>query len=146
LYWKTKETNDTSTCTAFASELAFPLSNPLLSRKKENTMVVANAPFPANAPHKHAELIKKWADGAKIELFSPSMNAWVPVSNPCWSVAIDYRLKVETKPDIVRNVILSNAPNINSVRMHYTHEIEANARIVFDGESNQLKELTMLTH
>ncbi len=140
MYWKTKETNDTSTCTASAPELAFPLSTSLLSRKKENTMVVANA------PHKHAELIKKWADGAKIELFSPSMDEWIPVGNPSWCVSSDYRIKSERKPDIVRNVILSNAPNVNAVRMHYTSEIEANARIVFDGESNQLKELTMLTN
>ncbi|CAB5223126.1 hypothetical protein UFOVP371_61 [uncultured Caudovirales phage] len=96
--------------------------------------------------HKHAELIKKWADGAEIEGYDAIMNCWHLLHDPRWYRDAQYRIKPERKPDIVRNVILSNAPHINSVRMHYTHEIEANARIVFDGESNQLKELTMLTH
>lgn len=93
---------------------------------------------------KHAKLIKKWADGAEIEYYCPEEKAWITSDCPWWNEYEDFRIKQERKPDIVRNVILSNAPHINSVRMHYTHEIEANARIVFDGESNQLKELTML--
>lgn len=42
-----------------------------------------------NPPHKHAELIKAWADGAEIELNTPE--GWVKV-RPDWS-GPEYRIK-----------------------------------------------------
>lgn len=50
-------------------------------------------------PHKHAELIKAWADGAEIEMFTPSGN-WIVVEYPNWSSELmSYRIKPEPKPD-----------------------------------------------
>lgn len=48
---------------------------------------------PMPTPHKHAEIIKAWADGAEIEYKSVS-GSWVAVSdNPNWHVWNDYRVK-----------------------------------------------------
>ena len=44
-------------------------------------------------PHKHAELIKAWADGAEIEC--KGSNGWYPTSSPLWDPTITYRIKPE---------------------------------------------------
>lgn len=53
-------------------------------------------------PHKHANLIKAWADGAKIEMltndYSPEGdygNSWKPVNIPSWNPLLEYRIKPE---------------------------------------------------
>ena len=46
-----------------------------------------------NKPHKHAELIKQWADGAEIELRSRYSEEWNFTSAPCWGVDREYRVK-----------------------------------------------------
>ena len=47
-------------------------------------------------PHRHAQLIKAWADGAQIEYWD-FKGDWVEVSNPCWEMEM-YRIKPEPKP------------------------------------------------
>lgn len=45
-------------------------------------------------PHKHAELIKLWADGAEIEGRDYPDAPWVPCHEPTWNVGIcEYRVK-----------------------------------------------------
>ena len=44
-------------------------------------------------PHKHAELIKQWAEGAEIEVHYKSVDAWFSKSNPSWSESLEYRIK-----------------------------------------------------
>lgn len=48
-------------------------------------------------PHKHAELIKAWADGAIIEHFRVGFG-WDECSynTPCWSPETKYRIKPKT--------------------------------------------------
>lgn len=45
--------------------------------------------------HKHSELIKQWADGAKIEFFNRLTQSWQDADNPVWSVNDQYRVKPE---------------------------------------------------
>jgi hypothetical protein len=45
-----------------------------------------------NKPHKHAAVIKAWADGAEIEYQRPD-NEWVTVAEPGWYESVDYRVK-----------------------------------------------------
>ena len=47
--------------------------------------------------HKHAELIKAWADGAEIEFKDPSSSngGWHFVESPSWDEHIEYRIKPE---------------------------------------------------
>ena len=53
----------------------------------------AYSPYP-NPPHKHAELIKAWADGAEIE-YKGFNNVWKSASAVCvqWSNSTHYRIK-----------------------------------------------------
>lgn len=61
-------------------------------------------------PHKHAELIKAWADGAEIEVRVLNTNRgwsdWQDDPNPCWvtsgRIYYEYRIKPEPKPDVVK--------------------------------------------
>ena len=55
-------------------------------------------------PHKHAELIKAWADGATIQMKSKVDGGWwdVPFNNPDWDENYEYRIKPEEKKPVVR--------------------------------------------
>lgn len=51
-----------------------------------------------NKPHKHAALIKAWADGAEIEFYNKdSIHAvdriWISARHPSWDVNLEYRIK-----------------------------------------------------
>ena len=46
-------------------------------------------------PRKHAELIKAWADGAEIEIWS--CNDWWHEAEPTWNPKDKYRIKPEEK-------------------------------------------------
>ena len=50
------------------------------------------APYP-NPPHKHAELIKAWADGADIEIYITVTGAWQASPSPSWVKSYTYRIK-----------------------------------------------------
>ena len=45
-----------------------------------------------NPPHKHAEVIKAWADGADIEYFLDN-NQWAKAVGPAWCEGNRYRIK-----------------------------------------------------
>ena len=46
---------------------------------------------PTNPPHKHAELIKAWADGADIQC--KSVGSWYNILAPHWGNGVEYRIK-----------------------------------------------------
>lgn len=47
-------------------------------------------------PHKYAEVIKAWADGAEIEMREEnSSGSWIPNDRPHWEPRIEYRVKPE---------------------------------------------------
>lgn len=46
-----------------------------------------------NPPHKHAELIKAWADGADIEFRAPYSKSWRKITSPSWGTDQCYRIK-----------------------------------------------------
>lgn len=62
-------------------------------------------------PHKHAELIKAWADGATIQrriirngenIDEPIISySWLTENMPMWSIHEEYRIKPEPKPESV---------------------------------------------
>jgi hypothetical protein len=55
--------------------------------------------------HKHAELIKAWADGAEIQIRLFKSNGEVTEwedCDPCWGDDAEYRIKPEKKQPVVR--------------------------------------------
>ncbi len=53
-------------------------------------------------PHKHAALIKQWADGATIEVLRENYG-WILATNPEWLTIEQYRVKPE--PTILHGFI-----------------------------------------
>ena len=46
-----------------------------------------------NKPHKHAPLIKAWADGAEIEYLYEECDQWLKAGLPTWDINTTYRIK-----------------------------------------------------
>lgn len=44
-------------------------------------------------PHKHAELIKAWAEGHQIQYHSKNNNRWNDATSPEWCLTTEYRIK-----------------------------------------------------
>lgn len=56
-----------------------------------------------NKPHKHADVIKAWADGAEIEVREPYCTEWSITEAPIWLADREYRVK--PKPVIQKKFI-----------------------------------------
>jgi hypothetical protein len=95
--------------------------------------------------HKHAELIKAWADGAKIQVCyieSDGSIYWSNRENPAWDTDRDYRIKPEPKPDWGKLVRIETH---NLYRGSWAEDHHnANLRLTFDGETNKLKSAEVL--
>jgi len=100
-------------------------------------------------PRKHAKEIKAWADGTKIQFRIPKAgrldNQWEDIpegENPLWCDSLEYRVKPEPKPDIIieEHVLLHGGVGCWGSKTHYP----ANARFIFDGETNQLKDVQLI--
>ncbi len=49
-----------------------------------------------NVPHKHAPMIKAWADGKQIQVYVASVGKWMDVTEPpLWNPDLVYRVKPE---------------------------------------------------
>lgn len=103
-------------------------------------------------PHKHAEIIKAWADGAAIEVYVNDKWHVVP-ERPTWDGEI-YRVKPEPKPDVVAVGILEldvfplNLCKLASYHTEFRvseHWEKDNVRVTFDGETGKLKSAEVLS-
>ena len=88
-------------------------------------------------PHKHAEIIKAWADGAEIEYHtSSSYSNWNPICLG-WSwdntLVAEYRIKPEPKPDVV-SYTRAGGLTLGIFRLE-TDDL----KLTFDGETGKLK-------
>ncbi len=93
-------------------------------------------------PHKHAELIKAWADGAEIEYFNGyQWEKWSVNASPSWYENNEYRIKQEPKPDITqcRRIGLDR-----DNYMFFSCTDNANVRFIFDGETRKLKKAEVI--
>ena len=84
-------------------------------------------------PHKHAELIKAWADGAVIEACVGPDEWWVE-EYPGWHPLVAYRIKPQPKPDVVHvwYVEPDSYPRFKDWGPY-------NLKLTFDGETGKLK-------
>ena len=93
--------------------------------------------------HKHADLIKQWADGAQIQHHHQFEDRWDDVDNPRWLDDHNYRIKPMPKPDMYKYV------DVRAVRdgiCQWTTCLpeEANLGLTFDGQSGKLKSAEVL--
>ena len=100
-------------------------------------------------PHKHAALIKQWADGAEIE-YRDENHRWNRVSMPHWDYDTIYRVKPEPKPDVVRYACLDIDCNNKVTARSNFFSVSAlrcdNLKVVFDGETGELKDAQVLAN
>lgn len=91
-------------------------------------------------PHKHAELIKQWADGAEIqECVGPDQ--WWDDETPSWHPDVAYRIKPQSKPDQI--VYPSTATSFEG-NDKYNWYVKGELKLVFDGETGKLKSAEVL--
>jgi len=48
-------------------------------------------------PHKHAEVIKKWADGHPVQWREGPLDGWKDTIAPSWGFAVEFRVRPATK-------------------------------------------------
>ena len=90
-------------------------------------------------PHKHAAVIKAWADGAEIQHRPNAGWEWSEATllTLAQGVGGEYRIKPEPKPDVVqyyRSEVDSNSYAVGAVRVKLD-----NLKLTFDGETGKLK-------
>jgi hypothetical protein len=100
-------------------------------------------------PHKHAELVKAWADGAVIQQYKPHLDEWHDTSPyPVWDERVEYRIKPEPKPDVFKNFMLVSHPlaglKFSDVTGLPRKEGEQWIRVYIDGETGELKSAEVL--
>jgi hypothetical protein len=96
--------------------------------------------------HKHADLIKAWADGAEIE-WRGINGDWCSISGtPAWSIETTYRIKPTPKPDVVRNITVEATLKCGETCGEAFVQVFKsgkycfpNLRLTFDGETGKLK-------
>lgn len=100
-------------------------------------------------PHKHAEFIKAWADGAEIQMRSAD-GRWYNNSQPGWSPHMEYRIKPEPKPDVVvervvcRNQSYTWTTSPDLLGGVQPCSIKGKLALVFDGETGKLKSASVI--
>lgn len=92
-------------------------------------------------PHKHAELIKAWADGAEIqELFD---GTWRNTFYPRWHDTTGYfRIKPTSKPDRVEIRELTYDTRYQHLEADVSDT--PNVKFTFDGDTGKLKAVEIL--
>lgn len=97
-------------------------------------------------PHKHAEAIKAWADGAEIEARISSTGQWVLVCTPMWIEEYEYRIKPEPKPDVVKYFMheFNSVVGSRFTQVFYEGIDRLDLKITWDGETGKLKKAEVL--
>jgi hypothetical protein len=108
---------------------------------------VEEKPAPTKKPHKHAELIKAWADGADIEICALD-GRWVFCENPTWENT-NYRIKPEPKPDVIRYAVFRENSLLGSVFLIVKDLSEESSvfpsiKLFVDGETGEPKAVELI--
>lgn len=97
-----------------------------------------------NQPHKHAALIKAWADGAEIQFLHSETGYpdWITISSPSWDGQGEYRIKPKPpKPDVVRYVCAATEGMGPVIEKKWWAD---NLKLTFDGDTGKLKAAEVL--
>jgi phage terminase large subunit-like protein len=96
--------------------------------------------------HKHADLIHAWAEGAEIQGRANDDCNWIDLhpTRLTWADNVEYRIKPEKKPDVVRYVVMMGQDDrevIVSTAAFKQNVISGKMwqiKIVRDGETGEL--------
>lgn len=97
-------------------------------------------------PHKHAELIKAWADGAVIQYRYNANIPWHDATSPqWWEYECEYRIKPEPKPDLIYYGVfdMDGSATIDSVFTKFFDHGD-HIKVTFCGETGKLKSAEVL--
>jgi len=90
--------------------------------------------------HKHYDMIVAWAEGKEIEYLY--CGYWYRASDPRWEAGRLYRIKPEPKPDLGKLLC------VDQWGRHVSQPLpelpRANLRLIFDGETGELKSAEVL--
>lgn len=101
-------------------------------------------------PHKWADVIKAWADGADVQI-SVNGSRWEDIEDPAFDSKISrYRIKPEPKPDVVYFCIAKFGANdylddgdFEPTKTQYPCD---NLKLTFDGETKKLKSAEVINN
>ncbi len=93
-------------------------------------------------PHKHAEVIKAWADGAEIQTRWNDDEPWRNCTVPRLYEEAMYRVKPEPKPDVINFATVEIG--LGNVYIYTRATDKGNLKLTFDGETGQLKSAEVL--
>jgi hypothetical protein len=87
-------------------------------------------------PHKHAEIIHAWADGAEIEFREVnSDDTWKAAALLLWCAYFEYRIKPEPKPE---DVFYCHTDQRGFNYFYQRPSDDDNLKLTFDGETGKL--------
>lgn len=102
-------------------------------------------------PHKHADVIKAWADGKDIEFLDTLSRemTWRDATRPSWSLDTEYRVKPKFKPDVVEEMsVYRNLSRRFDAQRGVGERVDVgfigNMRLTWDGETRKLKSAEVL--
>ena len=95
-------------------------------------------------PHKHADCIKAWADGAKIE-YKTTNGKWQETT-PAWRTEKEYRIKPEPEPDLVYYAAFGEVgkSQLNAVINQRSDGCIDSLKLIFCAETLKLKSVEIL--
>jgi hypothetical protein len=106
--------------------------------------------------HKHYDMIVAWADGAQIQSRNDISGSWEDNRLPMWAQDTMYRIKPEPKPDLKLYFEVAKYTSEKDKPFLFLHRecmnpennridsISQNLRLIFDGETGELKSAEVL--
>lgn len=97
-------------------------------------------------PHKHAELIKAWADGAEIQLLDDN-GIWMDFregDTPAWNPEYKYRVKPQPKSDVRKSFFAHGNYHFQGMHISARNDEVHNLILTFSGETGELKSAEVL--
>lgn len=95
-------------------------------------------------PHKHAKLIKAWADGSEIEIRTQypdkSWSNWEVFEEPRWGISYaEYRIKPELKPNYLTFLTFNENGWSEAPISCYVRSSKRALKLIHDDETGELK-------
>jgi hypothetical protein len=91
-------------------------------------------------PHRHAEIIKEFVNGKECEYHIPYADKWEEINFLAdFDTRHTVRIKPEPKPDVVDYLFVGDKELIHFTEINWVFENTANLKLVWDGETKQLK-------